>query len=231
MIGRMKPGETKALTHSRLPVFPLTGMLLLPGTYMPLNVFEQRYRNLVADVVEGDGLIGMIQPLRPAADNFGPQGDGSETPEIYQVGCAGEITEWQREPDGRYLIVLQGMRRFRILEELLLHRGYRRVRAHLLDEADEVGESDQDLIDRILPAALDYCRRYEIRVDEDVLAALPGWRLVNSLSAALPFRPEEKQALLESQTARSRGDVLLQLLQMSSGEAEVTRPFEPMAPN
>ena len=227
-MGRIDP-ETSTLDS--LPLFPLTGMLLLPGTFMPLNVFEQRYRNLVADVVEKDGLIGMIQPLIPAPDVFGPGQDASSTPDIYEVGCAGKIEEWQRESDGRYLIVLRGRSRFRTLEELPLHRGYRRVRARLLDEADERHEGDQRLAEKILPAALDYCRRYEIGVDADVLEALPGWRLVNSLAAALPFRPEEKQALLEAQTVWSRGEALIQLLEMSRGMTEPLQPFEPAAPN
>jgi Lon protease-like protein len=125
--------------------------------------------------------------------------------------------------------VLQGTARFQVLEELSMHRGYRRVRARLLTEPQEGEESGQELMNKILSVALDYCHRHDIRIDADVLATLPGWRLVNSLSAALPFQPEEKQALLESRTVWSRGDVLLQLLEMSGAEADGS--FVPMAPN
>jgi Lon protease-like protein len=227
----VKSRQTADSTLSALPVFPLTGMLLLPGTFMPLNIFEQRYRNLVSDALETDGLIGMIQPLVAAQDNFGPVGEMSETPEIYGVGCVGQITRWNRETDGRYLIVLEGMRRFQVRQELSLHRGYRRVRARLLSDRDEEERSDRVATETLLKAALEYCRCNRIQVDSDVLAALPGWRLANSLAAALPFRPEEQQALLEAPSSASRTTTLLQLFEMSGIVADGRSVSRPLATN
>src|SRR3954471_17502667 len=108
-----------------IPVFPLTGSLLLPGNLLPLNIFETRYRNLVADALEGDQLIGMIQPFTPRQDNWVESAESPESPEIYTVGCVGRIEECEPQDDGRYLIVLRGLSRFRVHQELPLHRGYR----------------------------------------------------------------------------------------------------------
>ena len=213
--GRMRSDQDEASTVAALPIFPLTGMLLLPGTFMPLNVFEQRYRNMVQDVLRGDRLIGMIQPLVPAADNFGPVGAQSGVPDTYSVGCAGRIAEWERESDGRYLIVLDGERRFSVREELTLHRGYRRVRARLLSDHDTETGTASRVIAVLLGSALEYCRAHRIGIDADVLEALPGARLTNALAAALPFQPEEKQALLEASGIEDRASILLQLFEMS----------------
>src|SRR4051812_26045620 len=111
-----------------IPVFPLTGSLLLPGNLLPLNIFEPRYRNLVADALEGDQLIGMIQPFTPRQDDW-VESAQQESPEIYTVGCVGRIEECEPQDDGRYLIVLRGLSRFRVRRELPLQRGYRRVLA------------------------------------------------------------------------------------------------------
>ena len=195
-----------------LPVFPLTGMLLLPGTYMPLNIFEQRYRNLVADVLDTDRLMGMVQPVVPAADNFGPPDESAITPDSY-------------------LIVLEGQCRFRVRDELPLHRGYRRVRALLLSEehaVEDLGAVDGGSLRR---AAVDYCRQQRIGIEPEVLAALPGWRLVNALAAALPFAPAEKQALLESPTLESRKDILMSLFEMSGVDVHGGESDRVLPPN
>ena len=110
-----------------IPVFPLTGSLLLPGNLLPLNVFEPRYRNMVADALDGDQLIGMVQPLTPRQDNWVVSAQPPENPEIYTIGCLGRIEECEPQDDGRYLIVLRGVARFRVRQELPLKRGYRRV--------------------------------------------------------------------------------------------------------
>ena len=87
-----------------LPVFPLTGVMLLPGTVLPLHIFEPRYRALVEDTLEGEKIFGMIQPLAPQNDNRGPQPDAeSSAPDLYKVGCAGYIEKWEKLPDGRFL--------------------------------------------------------------------------------------------------------------------------------
>ena len=120
---------SERLEEQTLSVFPLTGTLMLPGTFLPLNIFEERYLNMVRDALEGDRRIGMIQPWIPGLDNWGVPPLDLEAPELYPVGCCGRIHQHELQADGRYLIVLEGAIRFRILRELEPVRGYRRVEA------------------------------------------------------------------------------------------------------
>lgn len=213
---------------SPLPVFPLTGTLLLPGTYLPLNIFERRYRNMVADAMAGERLIGMIQPRIPGLDNWGLRMPEPRAPELYDVGCCGRIDRCDRQPDGRYLIVLEGVSRFRIREELAPRRGYRRVVADFEDFGLD-READEPAFDRDrLMAALDaFAEQFDLEFDPDLLAALPGPRLVNSLSAALPFHPGEKQALIETRTVEERASLLLTLMGMDAHAPLPESPYSP----
>jgi Lon protease-like protein len=200
---------------SILPVFPLTGSLLLPGNYLPLNIFEPRYRNMVADAMEGEPYIGMIQPLVPAADNWPALFPPPENPELYRVGCAGRIERCEPQPDGRYLIVLKGVSRFRVREELPLQRGYRRVVADYSDFAGDIAETAVPLDPgRLLAAVKAFGEKHDLSFDLDLLASLPGVSLVNGLAVALPFRPAEKQALLEAAGPEEREAMLLALMGM-----------------
>src|SRR5438046_1640480 len=108
-----------------LPIFPLTAVLLLPRGRLPLNIFEPRYLAMTRDALGGERLIGMVQPNEPAAG--GPGIDDRMNPPVYPVGCAGRITQFSETDDGRYLLTLTGVCRFRIREELPLLSGYRRV--------------------------------------------------------------------------------------------------------
>ena len=120
-----------------LPIFPLTGTLLLPGGLLPLHIFEPRYCHMVEDVADAGeaGRIGMVQPIQPdPQDQRGPDEDeadvaASDTPDVYPVGCAGVIEQVQRLPHDRFLVLLRGRERFRVREEIEPLRGYRRVRA------------------------------------------------------------------------------------------------------
>jgi Lon protease-like protein len=210
----------------QLRLFPLTGSTVLPGTFLPLNVFEERYRNLVADALAADRLVGMVQPRVPALDNFGPVGDSALRPDLYTIGGLGKITEWQREEDGRYLILLEGAGRFELLEELDMHRGYRRGQGRLLDEEGFTSHSARGIREALLRAVLDFGRQRDIALDEDVLATLPAWRLVNVLSVALPFEPAERQLLIETGDLAGRADVLISLLQMSGSQDDAHRTFD-----
>src|SRR5688572_24110488 len=112
-----------------LPVFPLTGAIVFPGMVLPLHVFEPRYRNMVEDALAADAVFGMIQPVVPRQDNRPLPGDENENPDIYKVGCAGFIERWQKLSDGRFVLELRGVNRFRSETELPPDRGYRRVKA------------------------------------------------------------------------------------------------------
>ena len=124
-----------------LPVFPLTGVMLLPGTVLPLHIFEPRYRAMIEDALETDKIFGMIQPFAPQNDNRGPEPGGENSaPDLYRVGCAGYIEKCEKLPDGRYFVQLKGVNRFRLAEEIALQRGYRRVKATYQEFPDETLE-------------------------------------------------------------------------------------------
>jgi Lon protease-like protein len=207
--------ETPASVPEIIPVFPLTGSLLLPGNLLPLNVFEPRYRNMVADAVDGQPYIGMIQPLVPRQDNWVDLARQPDQPELYQVGCVGRIDEHEIQEDGRYLMLLRGVCRFRVRQELPLHRGYRRVAADTSGFQRDLDELNVFLDPaRILRALHAFGDRHELEFDYDLLSSVPGISLLNGLSVALPFRPAEKQALLEASDPGVREELLLALMGM-----------------
>ncbi len=198
-----------------LPVFPLTGSLLLPGNYLPLNVFEPRYRNMVADALAGERAIGMIQPRLPDPEDAWGSWDEPPHPELYAVGCAGRLDRCEPQRDGRYLIVLQGVSRFRIRAELPLHRGYRRVEADYAEFAADLEEQAARFDPAPLLAAVSaFSRAHGLELDFTLLGGLAGITLLNGLAAALPFGPAEKEALLEAAGPPERQELLLSLLQM-----------------
>jgi Lon protease-like protein len=203
-----------------IPVFPLTGSLLLPGTLLPLNIFEPRYRHMVADALDGEQHIGMIQPFVPREDNWPALEPPEENPRLYTVGCAGCLDRCEPQPDGRYEIVLRGICRFRVREELPLQRGYRRMAVDYDEFGPDLSEPDSILEpSRLLAGILKFGAANGLEFDHDLLAALPGISLLNGLAVALPFRPEEKQALLEARTPLEREELLLAFMGMG---------FEPM---
>jgi Lon protease-like protein len=199
-----------------IPVFPLTGSLLLPGNLMPLNIYEPRYRNMVADAVAGDRWIGMIQPAVPRQDNRVEElAAEPDRPDLYGVGCLGRIDVCEPQPDGRYVILLRGIIRFRVREELPLHRGYRRVVA---DYDEFVHDRDETAIqpapEPLLAALRTFGDRHGLAFDYDLLASVPGVSLLNGLAVALPFSPADKQALLEARGPKEREAMLLCLMGM-----------------
>ena len=210
-----------------LPIFPLTGVLLLPGMRLPLNIFEPRYRNMVADALEEGRHIGMIQPWVPRQDNSPLPEAGLETPDLYPVGCAGRLEATREAPDGRFLIELRGISRFRVREELPLRRGYRQVAPDYREfEGDGKEPSAEIDLERLIRAARTFADVRGLPLVEDDLRNLSGVVLLNGLAVALPFAPAEKQALLEAPGLPEREAVLLSLLEMglAGAAAEQTAP-------
>lgn len=198
-----------------IPVFPLTGVLLLPGMWLPLHIFEPRYRAMVADARDGAGLIAMVQPVMPRQDNAPPPDAVPENPDVYPVGCVGRMERCEESPDGRFVIALKGLCRFRLRSELPLHKGYRRVTADYAEFAADLAGTDVQLDPAPLKAALQrYGERNNLPFDLDKLADVTGLALLNGLCMSLPFGPAEKQALLEAATAQERERILLALMGM-----------------
>lgn len=212
-----------------LPVFPLTGVLLLPGMWLPLNVFEPRYRAMVRDALEGPRHIGMVQPVVPRQDNAPPPDAPPENPELYPVGCAGIIDQWEKEPDGRYTLSLKGVCRFRIREELAPHdEGYRRVVPEFAPFAADMGEHAAEVdAGRLLYALEQFGRTHRMPFDLARLQSVSGIALLNGLAMSLPFRPAEKQALLEAPDVAEREELLLTLMGMGVRRGNEVRQVPP----
>jgi Lon protease-like protein len=195
-----------------IPVFPLDGALLLPGGQLPLNIFEPRYLNMFDDAMAGERIIGMVQTRT---------GGDPDRPNLAPVGCAGRVTSFAETSDGRYLVTLTGVCRFRVGVELPSRSPYRQVRADFTVFEDDLHEA---------PAAsaapgdglplLDALRRYldhrGLAIDWTSAEAAPSDALINSLAMALPFEPVEKQALLEAQTLADRRETLVALLEIDA---------------
>ena len=211
-----------------VPVFPLSGVLLLPGMFLPLHIFEPRYSNMVADAQDGDGHIAMVQPVVPRQDNRPPPGAQPENPEIYAVGCVGWIERCNRTSDGRYTIELKGISRYRSREELPLCKGYRRVVADYGEFPHDAGADEEEFNTARLTRAVErFWRSHQIPCDLKKLDAVPGADLLNGLAMSLPFGPAEKQALLEAPRPKDRERILLDLIGMGLDANRGDSPFPP----
>lgn len=200
------PGDCPAV----IPVFPLPGALLLPRGQMPLNIFEPRYLAMVDDVLRGDRIIGMVQP---DADG----GGSSAVPRLYQVGCAGRITQLAETGDGRYLITLVGISRFHIEQEMPTTTLYRQCRVDFSPfEADFTARAGENEVDRagVVKALRDFVEAAHVRVDWQGIEEAPNEALVNALSMMSPFGVREKQALLEAPDLKKRAEVLIALTEI-----------------
>ncbi|CAN5289879.1 LON peptidase substrate-binding domain-containing protein [soil metagenome] len=208
----MAQGYVKAADLPQvIPVFPLPGAILLPRGQLPLNIFEPRYLNMIDDAMAGDRIIGLIQPA----------GGPATLPSLTAVGCAGRITSFAETSDGRYLITLTGVARFRVAAELPSQAPYRQVRATFAAFEADLASPLDDGFDReaFLDALRAYLERRQLEIDWDTAGGAPQEALINSLSMALPFEPAEKQALLESSSLEDRCRTLTALLQIDAAES------------
>lgn len=210
----MQVGNARYLTESDLPdaiaVFPLTGVLLLSGGHLPLNVFEPRYLALVDDALKGNRLIGVIQPDFAEAEES-PVGN----PELCKVGTIGRITTFGETGDGRYVIDLAGVCRFRVIDELPLAHPYRRVKlAPFMSDLHE--PEDDPTVDRneLLRVFRSYLDANKLEVDWDAVGKTSNRTLVNSLSMMAPFGAREKQALLETPDLKTRAETLVAMTEI-----------------
>jgi Lon protease-like protein len=191
-----------------LPVFPLSGVLLLPRGRLPLNIFERRYVAMFDDALASQRLIGMIQP-----NDGEPQDTG---PALFPVGCAGRITSFSETEDGRYLVTLDGVARFRVVRELPLHRGYRRVAADWSSYHGDLNEEpcaiDRPRLTDLLQA---YFRQQGLSANWEAIGATPDEKLLTSLAMICPFEPREKQALLEADCLSDRARLMMTMIEIA----------------
>lgn len=200
-----------------LPIFPLDGVLLLPHGHLPLHIFEIRYRAMVEAALGLGRMIGMVQPRlthqHPIPDDA----------QIFDVGCAGRIVSFSETDDGRFLITLKGVCRFRISEELPpVDGGFRRVRPDFIPYLGDLEGSEEPRLDRqrLLTAAKIYLQAKAISCDWSAVesASLPA--IITSMAMMCPFEPGEKQALLECRDLTDRGNLLTSLFEMALIENE-----------
>jgi Lon protease-like protein len=190
-----------------LPVFPLAGALLLPRGELPLNIFEPRYLAMVDAAMAGPRLVGIIQPAFEAADDIKPA--------LCEVGCAGRITALQETGDGRYVLTLTGVARFRVEQELTTLTPYRQCRV-TYEAGDLTPRRGEGQVDR--RKLLDTFRRYleanNLEADWSSVDQAPNEALVNALSMMAPYGAREKQALLEAGSLAERADMLVAMTEL-----------------
>ena len=195
-----------------IPLFPLDGALVLPHSSRPFNIFEPRYLNMLDDVMAAERIIGMVQTA---------PGGSPERPFLAHVGCAARVTSFGESPDGRYLVTLTGLCRFRLREELPAGMPYRQARVDfpryggdLEPLPPDLGDDRQRLMDVLTP----YLEHRSLRIDWGALYGAPIAQVVNSLAMALPFDHAELQALLEAEDLKARRQTLITLLEIDGAE-------------
>ncbi|RED14088.1 LON peptidase substrate-binding domain-containing protein [Pontivivens insulae] len=193
-----------------IPIFPLPGALLLPRARLPLNLFEPRYLAMFDDVLKTrDRMIAMVQPVE------GPAGSEKR---LHTIGCAGRVTSFTETDDGRYIITLGGVSRFRLVEEVEGFTPYRRAKVDWSSFERDLGkEEDDPSFDR--EAFLTLLGRFfdsaQLSSDWDSLKEAEPELLINSLSMLCPFEAEEKQALLEAPSLATRRETLVMLMEFA----------------
>jgi len=193
-----------------VPVFPLSGALLLPGSQLPLNLFEPRYLAMFDTALKASRVIGMVQPA------FSGDVGRPDKPNLCKIGCLGRVTAHSETGDGRYLITLEGICRFRIIEELDVTTPFRQARiapfvSDLADE-DEGGDVNRE---ELLEAFRAYLEANQLEADWSSVNKANNASLVNALSVMSPYGPAEKQALLEAPDLKSRAETLVAITEMS----------------
>ena len=192
-----------------VPVFPLPGALLLPAANMPLNIFEPRYLAMIEDAMDSHRLIGVIQPQFDTPDD-------EEDPPLCDVGCLGRITAFQETGDGRVIINLAGVCRFRVVDEVAGVNGYRvaRIAGFGDDLEDNIEASKAVDRDGLLHTFKQFLEANDMEADWEGVSEASTETLVNTLSMMSPYGPAEKQALLEAPDLKTRAETLVAITEI-----------------
>src|SRR6201990_1632143 len=194
-----------------ISVFPLPVALLLPRGQIPLNIFEPRYLAMIDDAFrDGHRLIGMIQPDVTHSQD-------EERPALFRVGCAGRITQLAETGDGRYILELTGISRFKVIEELTVLTPYRQCKVDFFAFADDfTARKGEGAVNRegLLKVLTDFLKANNLRVDWEGVESAPNEALVNALAMMSPYGPAEKQAMLEAPDLKTRAEILVAVTEM-----------------
>ncbi len=193
------------VTEMKISIFPLPGVILFPGMQLPLHVFEPRYQAMISDSLSRDRMIGMIQPKTIDSK--------SDNPSLFSVGCLGRMTDIEAMDDGRYNIILEGIKRFTINHEIESATPFRQVEATLWDESNE-----PEILASAERAALEIeSRKFAdilgYSVDWEAVSQLDDTSLVNAIAQVAPFDAAAKQACLETKKLTDRSELIIQLMQ------------------
>ena len=187
------------------PIFPLAKALLLPRGQLPLNIFEPRYLAMIDDALKDNRIIGMIQPNPDAA--FG----------LFPVGCAGRITQLAESGDGRYILELTGIARFKVIEEITVLTAYRQCKVDYFPFLDDfTARKGEEAVDReaLLAVLTDFLKANNLKVDWEGVESAPNEALVNALAMMSPYGAPEKQAMLEAPDLKTRAEILIAVTEM-----------------
>ena len=194
---------------NKLPVFPLSNFIIFPKTTVPLNIFEPRYIQMIDDAMKGDRIIGIIQPKK--------SGD-LKKPNLYDVGCAGKITSFNETEDGRYLIILNGVCRFKIISEEKHDKLYRICKIDFAEYLDDLNKKVEDInfndLKFIFNELKIFFKKQGYLINLEDLKKNNLDQTINALSMASPFSLEEKQILLETKNLKIRKEKLEEILKI-----------------
>jgi uncharacterized protein len=197
-----------------LPVFPLNGGVFFPRANLPLNIFEPRYLAMIDDAMRGHRIVGMIQPA-----------DEAKKPRLAGVGCAGRIVSYAETDDGRLLVTLRGIARFRVAEEMRVTTPYRQVRPDYAPFAPDFEALEPEAAEavfereRYLGTLRQYLKVISVQIDWSWVERAPAEVLINSFAMLAPIEPQEKQALLEAPGLAERGESVLAIMDLAIAAA------------
>ena len=190
----------------KIPVFPLSNFIIFPKTTVPLNIFEPRYIEMIDDAMKENRMIGMIQP----------RNSNQDIPTLYDVGCVGKITSFNETEDGRYLILLSGISRFKIIKELETKKTYRKFSIDFEDFLDDLNEKNEEIkfsdLELIFNNLKSFFIKQGYKINWKDLEKQSLDQTINTLAMASPFSLEEKQVLLEAINIYDRKEKLNQIL-------------------
>jgi len=189
-----------------ISIFPLANAVFFPNTILPLNIFEPRYKKMVEDALSSNKMIGMIQTK---------QNNNLQRPDVFSVGCLGKIENYTKTADGRYLINLKGLIRFRILDEAktdLLYRKFRVTYDEFLDDLEKIKFNDKIDVLQLIDKARKLFKIHQLSTDWKIVEKVEPDQLINSLSMICPFSVSEKQSLLEAKTILERNLLINQII-------------------
>lgn len=216
----------KEALPSNIPIFALTGTTLMPGLELPLNIFEPKYINMVDDALAEKKLIGLVQPKQGIFSKI------RKNKPLYKIGCVGKIKAFNETEDGRYLIVINGLCRFNLEDEISTMRGYRRFKVafdNYLDDFDIEKErklfiselSKEKLFDKVDKYFFESNGEQNTINSYEAFGKVSDAFIIDFVSAYMPFSPQEKQSLLECKTIEERAKHIYKILRLSETKSEL----------